>query len=72
MKSKLNTYVTKCSNLKDHKRVIPLDDIGRKALKAYFKKNKDKVPERDSKLLSIIEAYLFMCKCRREKGEAYS
>jgi hypothetical protein len=72
MKSKLNTYVTKCANLKDQNRVIPLDDIGRKALKAYFRKNKDKVPPQDSKFLSIIEAYLFMCKCRREKGEAYS
>jgi hypothetical protein len=50
--------------------LIPLDDIGRKALKIYFKKNK--VPEIDNKMLSIIETYLYMCKCRREKGEAYS
>ena len=54
MKSKLNTYVTKCANLKDQNRVIPLDDIGRKALKAYFRKNKDKVSPQDSKFLSII------------------
>lgn len=40
MKGKLNNYITKCSNLKDHSRVIPLDDIGRKALKAFFKKSK--------------------------------
>lgn len=66
MRSKLNNYVSKCTNLKDQSRVIPLDDIGRKALKTYFRKNK--VPEQDSKLLSIIEAYLYMCKCRREKG----
>lgn len=66
MRPKLNNYVSKCTNLKDQSRVIPLDDIGRKALKTYFRKNK--VPEQDSKLLSIIEAYLYMCKCRREKG----
>ena len=70
IKAKVNNYLNKCANLKDHSRIIPLDDIGRKALKTYFKKHK--VPEADNKLLSIIDAYLFMCKCRREKGEAYS
>ena len=63
IKNKLNNYVNKCSNLKDQSKIIPLDDLGRKALKIYFKKNK--VPELDNKLLSIIETYLFMCKCRR-------
>ena len=66
MKGRISHYVSKCTNLKDQSKVIPLDDIGRKALKTYFRKNK--VPEQDKKLLSIIEAYLFMCKTRREKG----
>ena len=70
VKGRISSYITKCTNLKDQSRIIPLDDIGRKALKAYFKKNQ--VPEQHSKMLSIIEAYLYMCKCRREKGEAYS
>ena len=70
IKGRITTYIGKCSNLKDHSKVIPLDDMGRKALKTYFRKNK--VPEMDTKLLSVIEAYLFMCKCRREKGEANS
>lgn len=39
IKNKLNNYLTKCSNLKDHSRIIPLDDIGRKALKTYFKRH---------------------------------
>lgn len=52
MREKLNNYITKCTNLKDQSRAIPLDDIGRKALKTYFKKNQ--IPEKDSKMLSII------------------
>ena len=40
MRSRLNNYIAKCTNLKDQSRVILLDDIGRKALKTYFKKNK--------------------------------
>ena len=52
MKTKLNNYINKCSNLKDNSKMLPLDDIGRKALKNYFKKNK--VPEEDTKMLSII------------------
>ena len=52
MKTKISNYTNKCANLKDHSRVIPLDDLGRKALKAYFRKNK--VQEQDTKLLSII------------------
>ena len=66
MKGRINNYINKCANLKDQSKVIPLDDIGRKALKTFFKKNK--VPQQDTKFLSIIEAYLFMCKVRREKG----
>jgi hypothetical protein len=52
MKTKLNNYISKCTNLKDHSKMIPLDDIGRKALKNYFKRNK--VPQEDTKMLSII------------------
>lgn len=40
IKTKVNNYLNKCANLKDHSRIIPLDDIGRKALKTYFKKHK--------------------------------
>lgn len=40
IKGRINNYVNKCTNLKDNSRVIPLDDIGRKALKAYFRKHK--------------------------------
>jgi len=39
VKNKLQQYLSKCSGLKDHSRIIPLDDIGRKALKTYFKKH---------------------------------
>lgn len=52
IKGKLDSYIGKCKNLKDESKIIPLDDLGRKALKIYFKKNK--VPELDIKLLSII------------------
>jgi hypothetical protein len=65
-KGKISSYLNKCVNLKDTTRVIPLDDMGRKALKVYFRKHP--VPQQDSQLLSIIEAYLHMCKTRREKG----
>jgi len=40
MKNRISNYINKCTNLKDNSRVIPLDDLGRKALKAYFRKNK--------------------------------
>lgn len=33
----LNDYLAKCSAIKDHSRILPLDDIGRKALRAYFR-----------------------------------
>ena len=69
-KAHLNDYLTKCAALKDHSRILPLDDIGRKALRAYFRSHP--VPAEDAALLSLIEAYLHMCRCRREKGEAHS
>ena len=40
IKGRINGYVNKCINIKDQSKVIALDDIGRKALKIYFKKNK--------------------------------
>jgi hypothetical protein len=70
VKGNLSNYLAKCANLKDHSRILPLDDIGRKALKTYFRSHP--VPSTDVGLLSVIEAYLFMCRCRREKGEAHS
>jgi hypothetical protein len=39
-KNKLQSFITKCFALKDQSKVIPLDDIGRKALKTYFRKQK--------------------------------
>lgn len=70
VKNNLNNYIDKCTNLKDHSRILPLDDIGRKALRTYFSSHP--VPTIDAALLSIIEAYLFMCRTRRERGEAHS
>ena len=64
IKNKIGNYINKCSSLKDHSKIIPLDDIGRKALKNYFKSQKN-IPEIDRKFLSLIEAYIHMCKCRR-------
>lgn len=52
VKSNLNNYLSKCANLKDHSRILPLDDIGRKALRTYFRKHP--VPASDVSLLSII------------------
>jgi hypothetical protein len=63
MRNNLNSYLTKCATLKDHARILPLDDIGRKALRAYFRTHQ--VPPIDAALLSVIDAYLHMCRCRR-------
>jgi hypothetical protein len=65
-RNNLNDYLAKCAAIKDHSRILPLDDIGRKALRAYFRSHT--VPPEDAALLSLIEAYLHMCRCRREKG----
>jgi t-SNARE complex subunit (syntaxin) len=53
IRSRLDNYINKCSNLKDHSRIIPIDDIGRKALKAYFRRTPSASPL-DAKLLSVI------------------
>ena len=44
-----------------------LDEIGRKALRQFFRKNQQ--DHTDIKMLSLIETYLYMCKMRRQKGE---
>lgn len=69
-RANLTAYLAKCASLKDHSRILPLDDIGRKALRAYFRTHP--VPPADARLLSVIDAYLHMCRTRREKGEAHS
>ena len=69
-RNKLNHYIAKCAALKDHSRVLPLDDMGRKALRLYFHRHPPGTL--DQKLLQLVEDYLLMCKCRREKGEANS
>lgn len=53
-------------NVKDPKKTMLLDEMGRKALRNYFKKNieLDEVKE-DVKILSVIEMYLYMCQVRR-------
>lgn len=52
IKEKVSVYYNKCLSLKEQSRIILLDEIGRKALKSYLKKNK--APEIDYKMLSII------------------
>ena len=47
-----------------------LDEMGRKSLITYFKKNNsEEGVKEDAKILSVIEMYLYMCRVRREKGE---
>lgn len=70
IKDKLNVYLNRCSSLRESNRAMLLDEIGRKALREYFKKNNNS--HEDIKMLSLIETYLYMCKVRREKGEADS
>ena len=70
IKDKLTVYLNRCASLRDSNRAMLLDEIGRKALKDYFRKNPDNL--HDSKMLSLIETYLYMCKVRRERGEADS
>ena len=70
IKDKLTIYLNRCSSLRDSNRTMLLDEIGRKALKDYFRKNPGNI--NDSKMLSLIETYLYMCKVRRERGEADS
>lgn len=68
IKDKLNIYCAKCNSLKENGRSILLEEIGRKSLREYFRKNQDN--HNDIKMLSLIETYLYMCKVRREKGES--
>lgn len=70
IKDKLTVYLNRCSSLRESNRAMLLDEIGRKALREYFKKNNNS--HEDIKMLSLIETYLYMCKVRREKGEADS
>lgn len=39
IKDKLNVYLNRCSSLRESNRAMLLDEIGRKALREYFKKN---------------------------------
>ena len=39
IKDKLTTYSNRCLNIKDANRTMLLDQMGRKALRNYFKKN---------------------------------
>ena len=70
IKDKLTVYLNRCSSLRDSNRTMMLDEIGRKAMKDYLRKNPDNIE--DSKILFLIETYLHMCKVRREQGEEYS
>lgn len=73
IKDKLAVYTNKCMNVKDPNKTMLLDEMGRKALRNYFKKNTElsEVKE-DVKILSVIEMYLYMCQVRRQKGESES
>lgn len=70
MKERLGGYLAKCHSLKDSARSVLLEEMGRKALREYFKKGYEEGMLGDVKMLSVIETYLYMCKVRREKGEA--
>lgn len=63
IKDKLNVYCTRCNSLKENGRTMLLDEIGRKSLREYFRKNQE--DHTDIKMLSLIETYLYMCKMRR-------
>lgn len=69
---KVSSYLNKCLAIKDANRTMIVDEMGRKALRKYFKKMGSETAQEDAKILSMIDMYLYMCKVRSEKGESES
>lgn len=66
IKDKLTFYTNRCMNIKEPHKTMLLDEMGRKALRVYFKKfSQEEGIKDDAKVLSIIETYLYMCRVRR-------